>query len=113
MFRAWNKKTREYNYFVEVTTYLDKSVGVTAGVCNNNPSGNTYHFVLELWTGLLDFNGIRIYFGDIVSKYHNENEGRQKDVRTVEQLSGHTEIGCFSYYEDSTDFTIIGNINED
>ena len=112
MFRAWNNITREYNYFVEVTTYKDGSVGVTAGAYNNAPIGNTDNFVLEMWTGLKDKNGDKIYFGDKVLKYADD-ETEDYHVLIVEQILGHTEIGCFSYYEDSEDFTIVGNIHED
>ena len=66
---------------------------------------------LVLYTGLKDKNEVEIYFGDIVSKYHDD-DSEDKDIRVVEQIEGHTEIGCFSYYEDSLDFKVIGNIHE-
>ena len=40
-FRAWNIKTKEYNNYVEIYSYLDGSIGFSAGVNNNNPRVKT------------------------------------------------------------------------
>lgn len=53
-YRAWNKLKSKFNYYVEIYSYLDGSVGYSAGVRNNAPIGITTHFVLQDFTGLYD-----------------------------------------------------------
>lgn len=120
-FRAWNKKTNEYNYFVELTSFIDGSLSVSAGKNNNNPVGNSEDFILEQYTGLKDREGVEIFEGDIVTYFNTYSKKHYKQiVKWCEMQS------CFALFEEQKDVwqkesdwlkiietvEVIGNIHE-
>ena len=128
--KFWNEESKKPVYKPYVDVFLKKS---KIQKKKNYTSVEGYldeEFFMERWTGVEDYNGQKIYEGDIVevvydTPYQTDKrnvgvirygkphpEANWLDEFYLEEQSNNTSFYLFDYYIDSMNLGVIGNVNE-
>lgn len=128
--KFWNEETDQPVYKPYVDVFLQKSKLQSKREYSSVEGYLDEDFFMERWAGAEDYNGQKIYEGDIVEVvYDTPYETDKRNVGVIrygkphsgfywldefylEEQNDDTSLYCFEYSIDGMDITVIGNVNE-